>query len=81
MLRLQALLVIGLAAILGLSGCASAGVATSHPPVEATTGTELDMDGLDVSAVPEGPTVGELITVADFQDVLGTDDLTLSAAT
>lgn len=66
----------GLVMVLVLSGCAP----ESESPGESPKAV-VELEGIDVSAEPEGPSVGELVTVADFQEALGTDDLTLSAAT
>lgn len=62
--------------VLVLAGCSPAVDASDDTP-----GPTIDLEAIDTESPPEGPTVGELITVEDFQDVLGTDDLTLSAAT
>jgi hypothetical protein len=68
--------VVFLIAALALTGCA--------PDVETQQGrsdTGIDVAALDTGLTPEGPDVGELIAVTDFETVLGAGDLTLTNAT
>lgn len=59
-----------------LSGCASGGEASGE-----SSGQAIDLESIDTGIAPEGPSVGELIAVGDFQQALGDDDLTLSTST
>lgn len=67
---------VGLVALCVLTGCTSGDEAT-----DASSEATIDLESIDTGQVPEGPSVGELITVSDFQQALGDDDLTLSTST
>lgn len=62
------------------AGSRSGATSGEAPPSSASRASVEDLVDMDTSAVPEGPTVGEIITVGDFQDVLGRNDLTLAPA-
>lgn len=80
-------MVIAVLLLLCLVMLAACSPAESAEPSPAPTSTEssdaaarAQLADVDTSAVPSGASVGELIAVADFQDVLGRDDLTLAPA-
>jgi len=58
----------------------------SEPAEPSSTAGSSDAVGLaqlvdvDATAVPSGPSVGELISADDFAEILGRDDLTLAPA-
>lgn len=67
---------VGCFVLLALAGCTSGEKAT-----ETSSEATIDLASIDTGLEPAGPSVGDLISVGDFQQVLGTDDLTLSAST
>ncbi len=64
-----------------LASCSSAEPAEPSPSAESSdAAARAQLVDVDVSAVPSGPSVGELISVDDFTTILGRDDLTLAPA-
>jgi len=64
-----------------LASCSSAEPAEPSARADSPDAAVLaQLADVDTTAVPSGPSVGELISVDDFQDLLGRDDLTLAPA-
>ena len=70
----------GLLALLLLAACSPASNETTTQEPPAASAAETALTQVDTGAVPSGPSVGQLIAVQDFQDVLGRSDLTLAPA-
>ena len=69
-----------LVATLLLASCSPASTETRTQEPAGAPAAEAALTQVDASAVPSGPSVGQLIAVQDFQDLLGRGDLTLAPA-